>query len=154
MRRQWTMVAVAMAAALWVAGCGGSDKAVAQPDPGEGGDGDGESTGNTEAPEEQLEEIVATARSTGFDHVSFLPLDATSSAFGARPGERHALIPSATQLTALEDAIGRLPRGDGGDRGRAFTSSGGAQVCRHRANGLARGCRVVGIRGQRSAIGR
>ena len=62
---------------------------------------------------DELEAIVAASRATGFDHVSFLPLDATSDAFGARPDERRSLIPSPTQVAALEDAIARLPRGDG-----------------------------------------
>jgi MoaA/NifB/PqqE/SkfB family radical SAM enzyme len=61
----------------------------------------------------ELEAIVAAARATGFDHVSFLPLDATSDAFGARPDERRGLIPGAAQLAALETALSRLPRRDG-----------------------------------------
>jgi MoaA/NifB/PqqE/SkfB family radical SAM enzyme len=61
----------------------------------------------------ELEEIVGVARATGFDHVSFLPLDATSDAFGGRPQARRRLAPDSGQLAALGEAIGRLPRGDG-----------------------------------------
>jgi MoaA/NifB/PqqE/SkfB family radical SAM enzyme len=54
--------------------------------------------------------IVETARGLGFDHVSFLPLDAASSAFGARPQQRAPLVPSVTQIGSLLAEIERLDR--------------------------------------------
>jgi MoaA/NifB/PqqE/SkfB family radical SAM enzyme len=60
-----------------------------------------------------LAEIVATARRLGFDHASFLPLDASTLAFGGDLAARHALLPSASQVSAFEAAVARLEaRGD------------------------------------------
>lgn len=56
----------------------------------------------------EVEGIVAAAADLGFDHVSFLPLDASSDAFGGDPGARAALIPSSAQVDAFEAAVARL----------------------------------------------
>jgi Fe-coproporphyrin III synthase len=63
----------------------------------------------------ELEGVVRSARHLGFDHVSFLPLDASSSAFGAQLVARQALVPSRESVQALEDAITRL-EGEGAFR--------------------------------------
>jgi Fe-coproporphyrin III synthase len=57
---------------------------------------------------DEIEGIMAGARSLGFDHVSFLALDASSDAFGGRPGSRASLVPTSAQLRRFEDAISRL----------------------------------------------
>jgi Fe-coproporphyrin III synthase len=56
----------------------------------------------------EVEAIVAAARGMGFDQVSFLPLDASSEAFGGDPAARAPLVPSPAALDALESGIGRL----------------------------------------------
>jgi MoaA/NifB/PqqE/SkfB family radical SAM enzyme len=56
----------------------------------------------------EFEEIVEAARRVGFDHVSFLPIDASSEAFGGRAGERAPLLPSEPQLLAFLAALSRL----------------------------------------------
>jgi MoaA/NifB/PqqE/SkfB family radical SAM enzyme len=56
----------------------------------------------------ELEQVIKSARRLGFDHVSFLPLDASSSAFGAEPSARKALVPSRESVQRLEDTIARL----------------------------------------------
>jgi Fe-coproporphyrin III synthase len=58
----------------------------------------------------ELDGVVKSARRLGFDHISFLPLDASSSAFGAELLARQALVPSRESLQALEDTITRLER--------------------------------------------
>jgi MoaA/NifB/PqqE/SkfB family radical SAM enzyme len=64
----------------------------------------------------EIEGIVAAARELGFDQVSFLPLDASSDAFGGDPAARAALVPSERRIEALEagirglDAAGLLGR--------------------------------------------
>lgn len=60
-----------------------------------------------------LAETVAAARSLGVDQVSFLPLDAGSDAFGARPSARAALVPTETQVARFEAAVGALGERDG-----------------------------------------
>jgi MoaA/NifB/PqqE/SkfB family radical SAM enzyme len=57
---------------------------------------------------DQLAHTVDTARRSGADHVSFLPLDAHSSAFGGRPVDRRALVPSAEQVRHLYAIVDRL----------------------------------------------
>ncbi|MGH9884814.1 MAG: SPASM domain-containing protein, partial [bacterium] len=63
------------------------------------------------------EDVVKSARRMGFDHVSFLPLDASSPAFGGEQAARQALVPSGESVAALEDAVDRLEQagafGDG-----------------------------------------
>jgi Fe-coproporphyrin III synthase len=59
----------------------------------------------------EVEEIVAAARGLGADHASFLPLDASSDAFGGDAAARRALVPDAGQVAAFEAAIGRLEAG-------------------------------------------
>lgn len=61
----------------------------------------------------EVEAIASGARAIGFDHLSFLPLDAASDAFGGRPEERRRLVPGARQVDAFEAAIRRLGTGDG-----------------------------------------
>jgi Fe-coproporphyrin III synthase len=56
----------------------------------------------------EIEGIVAAARELGFDQVSFLPLDASSEAFGGTPAARAALVASAAQIDALEAGVRRL----------------------------------------------
>jgi Fe-coproporphyrin III synthase len=57
---------------------------------------------------DRLADIVSTARRLGTDHVSFLPVDASSAAFGGRPETRGAFVPSEAQVRRLEETIGRL----------------------------------------------
>jgi MoaA/NifB/PqqE/SkfB family radical SAM enzyme len=52
--------------------------------------------------------LIEAARKAGFDHVSFLPIDASSQAFGGRPGERGSLLPSEPQLLVFEATLERL----------------------------------------------
>lgn len=52
---------------------------------------------------------VEAARRLGVDHVSFLPLDASSGAFGADPAARHPLRPSATQVEGFLAVVARWP---------------------------------------------
>jgi len=56
----------------------------------------------------EIEAIVTAAREMGFDQVSFLPLDASSDAFGGDPAARRPLVPSPATLDALEAGIRRL----------------------------------------------
>lgn len=56
----------------------------------------------------EAEDIVTAAAELGFEHVSFLPLDASSDAFGADPAARAALAPSPEQVRAFEGAVARL----------------------------------------------
>src|SRR5262245_3856178 len=57
---------------------------------------------------DELPAIVDAARAMGFDCVSFLPLDASSEAFGGDPEARASLVPRAAQLVAFEHAVARL----------------------------------------------
>jgi Fe-coproporphyrin III synthase len=57
---------------------------------------------------DEVERIVSGARSLGFDHVSFLALDAASDAFGGSPESRARLVPTASQLGRFEQSIDRL----------------------------------------------
>lgn len=52
--------------------------------------------------------IVAAARGLGVDHVSFLPLDAASLAFGGHPERRLPLLPSAPAVRAFVAEVARL----------------------------------------------
>lgn len=56
----------------------------------------------------EVEGIVAAAAELGVDQVSFLPLDASSDAFGGEPAARSALVPSPAQVDAFEAAVARL----------------------------------------------
>jgi MoaA/NifB/PqqE/SkfB family radical SAM enzyme len=58
----------------------------------------------------ELSGIVAAARRMGFDHVSFLALDASTRAFGGEPGSRRALLPTAGQVAEFEAGVARLER--------------------------------------------
>lgn len=60
---------------------------------------------------EEFSGIVAAARELGAHHVSFLPLDASSPAFGGDPGARQRLVPRPEQIRSFELAIERLRRG-------------------------------------------
>ena len=60
---------------------------------------------------DELGETVALARRIGADHVSFLPLDAQSEAFGGAPDGRRALVPGEDQVRRLEAAVAALERG-------------------------------------------
>jgi MoaA/NifB/PqqE/SkfB family radical SAM enzyme len=57
---------------------------------------------------DELEAVVDAARSLGFDHVSFLALDAHSPAFGGDPAARRTLVPDAGQVARFEAAVARL----------------------------------------------
>lgn len=57
---------------------------------------------------DELEAVVSTARSLGFDHASFLALDAHSPAFGGDAAARRALLPSAEQVARFGAAVARL----------------------------------------------
>ena len=56
----------------------------------------------------EIEAIAVVARGMGFDHVSFLPIDASSDAFGGAPQTRRALIPTAGQIETFEATIARM----------------------------------------------
>jgi Fe-coproporphyrin III synthase len=51
--------------------------------------------------------IVDAARRLGFQHVSFLPLDAGSAAFGGHPQRRVTLLPSAPSVRAFAAEVDR-----------------------------------------------
>lgn len=57
---------------------------------------------------DELADIVAAARTLGFDNVSFLPLDASTLAFGGDPAARRALLPGGAQVAAFEAEVARL----------------------------------------------
>jgi MoaA/NifB/PqqE/SkfB family radical SAM enzyme len=86
-------------------------------------------------------ETIDAARGLGCHHVSFLPLDASSGSFGARPELRQALVPSREQVERFEGAVARLEREGGFADG--FVSEGPAKLLR-----LARHIRAS--RGERS----
>jgi MoaA/NifB/PqqE/SkfB family radical SAM enzyme len=52
--------------------------------------------------------IVEAARDLGVHHVSFLPIDASSSAFGGDPAVRRALVPEALAIQRFEEALAAL----------------------------------------------
>ena len=56
----------------------------------------------------ELAAVIAQARSAGFDAVSFLPLDASSEAFGGDVAARRTLVPSVAAVRALEADIDGL----------------------------------------------
>jgi MoaA/NifB/PqqE/SkfB family radical SAM enzyme len=56
----------------------------------------------------EVEGIIVAARAAGFHQVSFLPLDASSGAFGGEPDARGALVPTARQVDAFDAAIDRM----------------------------------------------
>lgn len=62
---------------------------------------------------DEVEAIVGAARGVGFDHVSFLPIDVSSDAFGGRAPARRALVPDAQAVDAFVGAIARLDFDDG-----------------------------------------
>lgn len=62
-------------------------------------------------------ETIVAARGLGCRHVSFLPLDASSDAFGGRADERAALVPRAEQLARFETAVARLAQDGAFDDG-------------------------------------
>jgi MoaA/NifB/PqqE/SkfB family radical SAM enzyme len=80
---------------------------------------------------------IDAARGLGCDHVSFLPLDASSGSFGARPDLRRALVPSGTQVARFEAAVGALEGAGGFADG--FVSESPAKLLR-----LARHLRASG----------
>jgi len=57
-----------------------------------------------------LEAIVSAARRLGVHHVSFLPVDASSGAFGGEPQARRSLVPLPEQVSGFEAAVERLAR--------------------------------------------
>jgi MoaA/NifB/PqqE/SkfB family radical SAM enzyme len=80
----------------------------------------------------EFEAIPPAARNAGFDHVSFLPLDASSDAFGGDPGARRALIPGAGAVDAFEAAVGRLAAAGAFDDGFILeTPRKLARIARH-----------------------
>lgn len=56
----------------------------------------------------EVPDVVAAARALGATAVSFLPLDASSDAFGGDPRARRALVPTAAQVAAFEASVDRL----------------------------------------------
>lgn len=56
----------------------------------------------------EVEELVAAARDLGFDRISFLPLDASSDAFGGSPAARAALVPGPSAIELLQRGLARL----------------------------------------------
>ena len=58
-------------------------------------------------------ELVESARRIGFDHVSFLPIDVSSPAFGGRVEARQPLAPTAEQIDGFGAAVQALDRRGG-----------------------------------------
>jgi MoaA/NifB/PqqE/SkfB family radical SAM enzyme len=54
---------------------------------------------------DELQGVVGAAQGIGFDHVSFLPIDVSSTAFGGRPDARSALIPAAEQVSRFRSVV-------------------------------------------------
>lgn len=73
-------------------------------------------------------ETIEAARLLGCRHVSFLPLDASSEAFGAKGDERRSLVPSAEQRRRFEAAVACLERDGGFADG--FVSESAAKLTR------------------------
>lgn len=73
-------------------------------------------------------ETIDAARGLGCDHVSFLPIDTQSGAFGAQAGERVRLLPSTAQVDRFQAAIISLERGGGFEDG--FVSESPAKLAR------------------------
>jgi MoaA/NifB/PqqE/SkfB family radical SAM enzyme len=61
----------------------------------------------------ELAGVVDSARGLGLDGVSFLPLDASSGAFGGEPALRQSLVPGPGQVEAFEAAVLRLEAAGG-----------------------------------------
>jgi Fe-coproporphyrin III synthase len=61
----------------------------------------------------ELVSVVDCSRGLGLDGVSFLPLDASSGAFGGDPARRRSLVPRPGQVAAFEDAVDRLEAAGG-----------------------------------------
>jgi MoaA/NifB/PqqE/SkfB family radical SAM enzyme/SAM-dependent methyltransferase len=82
-------------------------------------------------------ETIQAARDLGCHHVSFLPLDAASDAFGAQAAARLALVPSADQVARFEAAVASLERAGGLTDGFVSETAGKlARFARHlRASG-------------------
>lgn len=57
---------------------------------------------------DEYEAIIDAARDFGFDAVSFLPLDASSSAFGGDAERRRTLLPDREQIERFERTLERL----------------------------------------------
>jgi Fe-coproporphyrin III synthase len=73
-------------------------------------------------------ETVDAARGLGCHHVSFLPLDASSGAFGAQAPARRSLLPSAEQVDRFEAAVASLDLAGGFADG--FVSESPAKLSR------------------------
>jgi MoaA/NifB/PqqE/SkfB family radical SAM enzyme len=56
-------------------------------------------------------ELPGAARRLGFHHVSFLPIDVHSPAFGGHPGARRQLAPSPREVAGFRRALRRLEAG-------------------------------------------
>lgn len=54
---------------------------------------------------DEVEAIIGAAQGIGFDHVSFLPIDALSTAFGGKPDARVLLVPTAAQVKRFCAAV-------------------------------------------------
>ncbi len=85
-------------------------------------------------------ETIDAARGLGCEHVSFLPIDASSDSFGARPDLRRALVPSREQVDRFDAAVAALERAGGFADG--FVSESPAKLLR-----LARHLRASGGQG-------
>jgi len=71
----------------------------------------------------ELEAMVEATRRLGVHHVSFLALDASSSAFGGMPEARAALVPDASAVAAFVEAVGRLEAAGALDGGFVLESA-------------------------------
>jgi Fe-coproporphyrin III synthase len=71
----------------------------------------------------EFRQIVSAARTLGFDHVSFLPLDASSAAFGGHPERRAALVPDEGAVRDFARAVGELEAAGGLDDGFVLESA-------------------------------
>jgi hypothetical protein len=77
---------------------------------------------------DELEATILSAGSLGFDHLSFLPLDASSAAFGGQPRARAGLVPAPEQVEGFRAAIARLDAA--GKLGDGFVLESAAKLLR------------------------
>ena len=60
---------------------------------------------------DEIPDMVGAAAGIGFDHISFLPIDASSAAFGGRPEARAKLLPTAEQVARFRAAVKAMADG-------------------------------------------
>jgi MoaA/NifB/PqqE/SkfB family radical SAM enzyme len=86
---------------------------------------------------DQLADTIATVRRIGADHVSFLPVDVSSPAFGGSPARRQPLVPTAEQVRHLHAIVDQLEAD--GQLGDGFVLESAARLRRLAAHLAAAG---------------